>query len=183
MFALCLAAVWAAAVVAHAQAPGPTQPVAQAAETAPAPVPPPGPDVIRLKIGSGLEASAPAPLRSPELQAYPPAESVADSVGLSPTYFWIAASATIMSASLGGFYALRVRDLYDEATMKAAVSPRRIEVQDQMRTAEVTADVFLFGSLALAIGTTILAFHIDWSGREALHERASRTHASRRSFW
>jgi hypothetical protein len=85
---------------------------------------------------------------------------------LSPTVFWLSASATVLCASLGGFYALEVKDLYDEAQMSAPVSPERARLHDEMTHAELTADLLLFGSLVLATGTTILAFHVDWSGRD-----------------
>jgi len=90
------------------------------------------------------------------------ADTAESAVGLSPTLFWFAASATIISASLGGFYALRVRDLYDRAESLAGVSPERLELRDDMKSAEVTADVLFASALVLAAGTTVLAFHIDW---------------------
>jgi hypothetical protein len=89
--------------------------------------------------------------------------------------FWIATSVTIITASLGGFEALHVRDLYDQAKGIPAVSPQREPLHDQMHTAEITADALLLGSIALAVGTTILAFHIDWSGTDRpREERAAR---------
>jgi hypothetical protein len=103
-----------------------------------------------------------------------PAEVAESAVGLSPTLFWFAASATIISASLGGFYALRVRDLYDRAESLARVSPERLELRDDMKRAEVTADALFASALVLAAGTTVLAFHIDWRapGRPASRSQA-----------
>jgi hypothetical protein len=106
-----------------------------------------------------------------------PADSA---VGLSPTLFWFAASTTIISASLGGFYALRVRDLYDRAESLARVSPERLELRDRMQTAELTADVLFASALVLAAGTTVLAFHIDWSGARSTTARARRSQAESR---
>lgn len=101
--------------------------------------------------------------------------------GLSPTWFWVAASTTIITASLGGFYALHVRDLYDQAMLQPLVSPRRSQLRDEMQTAEVTADVLLLSSIAFAVGTTILAYHIDWSGSDRV--LAARDHPPRRTWW
>jgi hypothetical protein len=103
-----------------------------------------------------------------------------DGVGLSPTPFWFAASATIISASLGGFYALRVRDLYDQAKSLARVSPERLELRDQMQSAELTADVLFASSLVLAIGTTLLAFQVDWRQPDAQAARGLRAPAQSR---
>jgi hypothetical protein len=85
---------------------------------------------------------------------------------LSPTLFWLSASTTVIVASLGGFYALHVKDLYDQAKLKPPVSPERTRLHAEMKHAELTADVLLLGSLALAAGSTVLAWHVDWSGRE-----------------
>lgn len=86
---------------------------------------------------------------------------------LSPALFWLGASASILCASVGGFYALEVDDLYDEALLNAPVSPERARIHDEMARAEVTADVLLISSLVLAVGTTFLAFHVDWSGADS----------------
>lgn len=86
--------------------------------------------------------------------------------GLSPTWFWFGASATIITASLGGFYALRVRDLHDQAAATPRVSPMQLELHDEMKAAERTADLLFLGAIALAAGTTLLAFHVDWSRPE-----------------
>ncbi|HKU41154.1 MAG TPA: hypothetical protein VJR89_23490 [Polyangiales bacterium] len=106
----------------------------------------------------------------------------AESPGASPSLFWLSASATIVSASLGGFYALNVRNLYDEAMLTPTVSPRRAELHDEMRRAELTADLLLLGSLALAVGTTVLAFHVDWSGRDRAQPSAFALNAAGASF-
>jgi hypothetical protein len=102
--------------------------------------------------------------------------------GSSPTLFWLSASATIVCASIGGFYALEVKDLYDEAQLSPPVSPERGRIHDEMRNAELTADVLLLSSLVMAVGTTVLAFHTDWSGRErsglVLHAAGSGARAS-----
>jgi hypothetical protein len=99
---------------------------------------------------------------------------------------------TIITASLGGFYALHVRDLYDQARVLPGVSPRRTPLREEMRTAEVTADTLLFGSLALAVGTTLLAFQIDWRDHETRREHVrvrsrgvniARAGHARRSWW
>jgi hypothetical protein len=98
-------------------------------------------------------------LQPPQLPPAPVERS-----GWSPTVFWVAASATLITASLGGFEALHVKDLYDRANGIPFVAPERNSLRDEMRTAEVTADALLVGSLVLAAGTTLLAFQIDWSG-------------------
>lgn len=122
----------------------------------------------RVAAQAQPEAPAAAPL------AALPGETSA--TGLSPTWFWFGASATIITASLGGFYALRVRDLYDQAAATPGVSPKQLELRDHMLTAERTADLLFLGALALAAGTTVLAFHVDWSGppRARSGERSSK---------
>jgi hypothetical protein len=121
--------------------------------------------------GTGETIASPEPIEI-RLDARPEAPPApAERSGLSPTVFWIAASTTIIVASLAGFEALHVLDLYDQAQGMPAVSPEREPLHREMRTAEVTADVLLLGSLALAVGTTILAFHIDWSGSDRPHDR------------
>jgi hypothetical protein len=99
--------------------------------------------------------------------------------------FWVAASTTIIVASLGGFQALHVRDLYDQANGLPTVAPEREQLHDRMQSAEVTADVLLLGSLALAAGTTILAFYVDWSGDNVPRDRAQRPQpfAAGRRWW
>jgi hypothetical protein len=152
--ALCLAGtVFAWAAAARAQAPG------GPSSEGPAPA----------RSGETIASPEPIKLRfdaTPEPRPTPAARS-----GLSPTVFWIAASATIIVASLGGFEALHVRDLYDQAQGIPSVSPQREPLRREMRTAEVTADALLIGSLALAVGTTILAFSIDWSGTDRSNEQ------------
>ena len=101
--------------------------------------------------------------------------------GLSPTWFWFSASATIITASLAGFYALRVRDLYDQARDTPDVSPLRLSLHERMRTAELTADLLFAGTLVLAVGTTVLAWHIDWSSRRS-RAREPRARLSRWSL-
>ena len=180
--ALCVAGSVLAASAAHAQAPGAPAPAAPQAAPADAP-PPPAPEVIRLEISAPPTTPAPT---GPELAEPAGGLVVApaaarESEGLSPTFFWIAASATIITASLGGFYAQHVRDMYDEASLLNSLSPRQAQLHDQMQRAEVTADVLFVSSLVLAVGTTILAFHVDWSGAERIQARAAR--APRRVWW
>lgn len=143
------------------------------AEDAPAPrsLDVPAPPAIKLRFGPGPIA-APVPP--------PPAPT-----GLSPTWFWIAASTTIITASIGGFEALHVKDLYDQANGLPAVSPERTGIHDSMVRAETAADVLLFGSLALAIGTAILAFHVDWSGQSYTGDRVAKLQpeAAGRRWW
>jgi hypothetical protein len=105
-----------------------------------------------------------------------------EAAGASPTWFWAAASATIITASLGGFYALHVRDLYDQAQLQPLVSPERTRLRNEMETAELTADLLLLGSLAMTVGTVFLALHTDWSGRE-LTQAAAPPPVPRRTWW
>lgn len=175
--ALCLASsLFAWATAAHAQAPGgPSSDVPTvAANGTQAGRSQPHENLSRLKratpvAGETSASRGPMELTFDEKPEAPPAP-VARS-GWSPTVFWIAASATIITASLGGFEALHVRDLYDQAQGIPAVSPQREPLHREMRTAEVTADALLIGSLVLAVGTTILAFNIDWSGSDRPKEQ------------
>lgn len=174
--ALCLATIAFAvasdvcARTAHAEAP--PVPPARDLPVLAAPAPPP----IKLRFDQ------PPPGLSLRAPANQPTAS-----GLSTVWFWIAASTTIITASIGGFEASHVNDLYDEARGFAPVAPERNRFHDRMVRAETTADVLLFGSLVLAIGTTILAFHVDWSGHDnAADERvatALQPRAAGRQWW
>jgi hypothetical protein len=202
--ALCLACVLAFAPRAFAQAPGtpstsvPASPASDppspahvpsaAADAAPPTARAPEPATVAPAVAPAAvftEAAPPpapaaltritlAPPTSAPPTSAPPTSTPSERSGLSPTYFWIAASTTIIVASLGGFEALHVRDLYDQANGLPTVSPEREPLHDEMKTAELTADALLIGSLALAVGTTILAFHIDWSGGDRANEELAR---------
>jgi hypothetical protein len=148
-------AVLGAAQVARAQAPG-----GPSAE-----VPSIAPSASHVPSRTATDTASTVELTAqPQLPSPVPARE--EHSGWSPTVFWIAASATMITASLGGFQALRVKDLYDRANGIPVVSPERNAIHDQMRSAEVAADALLIGSLALAVGTTILALQIDWSGQD-----------------
>lgn len=88
--------------------------------------------------------------------------NVTETTGISPTLFWIGASATVVTASLGGFFALQVSSLYDKAKDTPAVSPKRNQQKKDIESAELTADIFFLSAGVLAIGTTIIAFMTDW---------------------
>jgi hypothetical protein len=162
------AGLLACAGVARAQAPGlPVTSETPVASEAPArnSAPPSSSAPIKLRFGERFE---PQPVAAVPIPIVPAPHS-----GISPTYFWIAASATIIVASLAGFEALHVRNIYDEAQGLPPVAPVRERLHDRIRTAEITADLLLLGSVALAVGTTLLAFHVDWSGRERPRDEVS----------
>jgi hypothetical protein len=187
--ALCFAGVLACVPRAFAQAPGPPTAPLPTAPGPSAPVLSPSPAPAARDVPEAREA-APAAPQLANLRLAPPPSAAgpapSERSGLSPTIFWIAASTTIIVASLGGFEALHVRDLYDQAIGVPAVSPERDPLHDRMRTAEITADVLLLGSLALAVGTTILAFHTDWSARDGQRDvlaRRRQPSAAGRRWW
>jgi hypothetical protein len=162
--------------VAGTETPAAAGPAASASTPAPAVAASPAPASI-----------APTALKPEAISLAPPPSAAtpvqsSERAGLSPTVFWIAASTTIIVASLGGFQALHVRDLYDQANGLPVVSPEREPLHDRMKSAEVTADVLLLGSLALAAGTTILAFYVDWSGSDLPREVAQPSATGRR-WW
>jgi hypothetical protein len=164
--ALCVVgAVLGAVGGARAQAPG--------GPSSEVPVTPPAPASQNLSVHSQNPSPHPTTAVAPTELSLPQPQLLAapaERSGWSPTVFWIAASATLITASLGGFEALHVKDLYDRANGIPFVSPERNSFRHEMRTAEVTADALLIGSLVLAVGTTILAFQIDWSGQERVEQ-------------
>lgn len=97
-----------------------------------------------------------------ELEKAQTTVNVTETTGISPTLFWIGAGATVVSASVGGFFALQVKSKYDEAKDTPAVSPKRMQQRKDIKSAELTADIFFLSSGVLAIGTTIIAFMTDW---------------------
>jgi hypothetical protein len=144
---------------ANAAAPTSTE-LPQSAPVSVAPGSPP------LEPVRASEAAVPAASALPLSAAQTATTQPERATELSPTWFWFGASATIITVSLGGFYALRVRDLYDQAAATPRVSPEQLVLRDQMIAAERTADLLFLGALALAAGTTVLAFHVDWSRPE-----------------
>jgi hypothetical protein len=97
-----------------------------------------------------------------ELEKAQTTVNVTETTGISPTLFWIGASATVVSAGVGGLFALRVGSLHDQAEGTPAVSPKRKQIKSDMESAELTADVFFATAAVLAIGTTIVAFMTEW---------------------
>jgi len=43
-------------------------------------------------------------------------------------------------------------------------SPKRVQEQKDIKSTELTADIFFLSAGVLAIGTTIIAFMTDWDG-------------------
>lgn len=87
---------------------------------------------------------------------------VTETTGISPTLFFIAASATVVSAAVGGVFALRVKSLQSDAEQLESVDPARAPIQKDMQGAEVTADVFFGAAVVLGLGSTIIAFMTEW---------------------
>jgi hypothetical protein len=104
-------------------------------------------------------AAEPAPTQPAELN---PASAPASQTALPRDYVWATASATLLTASLGGLFALRVHTLYDEAMTLPAVSPERLVLKDEIQQAEVTADCLFAAAAVLATTTVILALFTDW---------------------
>jgi tetratricopeptide (TPR) repeat protein len=91
---------------------------------------------------------------------------VTETTGLHPTLFWIGAGATAVTAAIGGFFALRVSSLHDEALELPAPHPDRTQKREDVEDAELTADVFFASAALLAVGTTIVFFVTDWDAGE-----------------
>jgi hypothetical protein len=92
---------------------------------------------------------------------------VRPSAGLPPDYVWFTASATLLSASIGGLFALRVHTLYDQATALPGVSPERLVIRQQTEHAEFAADCLFATAAVFAATTVFLAFMTDWGGHPA----------------
>jgi hypothetical protein len=102
-----------------------------------------------------------------ELEKAQTTVNVTETTGISPTLFWIGASATVITAGVGGFFALQVKSLHDEAKNIPSVSPERASKKKDIESAELTADVFFATSAVLAIGTTIVGFMTEWDEQKA----------------
>jgi hypothetical protein len=83
--------------------------------------------------------------------------------GLSPNYVWLSASAALMTASLGGLFALRVTSTYDQAQALPAVSPEQLRLKRDAERAEFAADCLFASAAALGITSVLLALATDWS--------------------
>jgi hypothetical protein len=95
------------------------------------------------------------------------ASAARPSAGLAPDYVWFTASATLLSASLGGLFALRVHTLYDQANALPGVSPERLVIRQQTEHAEFAADCLFATAAVFAATTVFLAFMTDWGGHAA----------------
>jgi hypothetical protein len=115
-------------------------------------------------------AAEPAPAPPAAQQ---PAGPQPSQTGLPPDYVWAGASATLLTASLGGLFALRVHTLYDEALRLPGVSPERLVLKEQMQQAELTADCLFAAAVLLATTTVILALFTEWGHPARQPERAA----------
>jgi hypothetical protein len=88
-------------------------------------------------------------------RAQQPVEAPSPQFG-SRDLVWLAGTASLLSASLGVLFALRVRSLYDRAEMLPGVSPERLVLKTQMQHAEHSADALFGGGLVLAAVSVIL---------------------------
>jgi hypothetical protein len=84
---------------------------------------------------------------------------------------WLSASATLLSASLGNMFALRVGSLYERAQLVPGVSPDRLTLKRQTEHAELTADCLFVGALGLLVSTVVLIGLGDWSTPPSAAER------------
>jgi hypothetical protein len=82
------------------------------------------------------------------------------------TLLWLSASATLLSASLAGLYALRVSAIYDRSMILAPVSPELSELHGKTLRAERTADA-LFITTAVLASTTLVALLLQPSNDRA----------------
>jgi hypothetical protein len=94
-------------------------------------------------------------------------EKAHPSAGLPPDYLWFTASASLLSAGIGGLFALRVHTLYDQAVALPGVSPERLALRQQTEHAEFAADCLFATAAVFAATTVFLAFMTDWGGRPA----------------
>jgi hypothetical protein len=100
---------------------------------------------------------------------------VTETTGLSPTLFWVGATATVVTAGIGGFFALRVSSLHGDAEQIEPVHPDRKQARADIEDAELIADVFFGSALVLGIGTTIVGFMTEWEEPPAPSKEAAWT--------
>jgi hypothetical protein len=86
--------------------------------------------------------------------------------GIPPTAFWLCGSASLLSATLGTYFATRALNDYHRAEALPGVSPERREFVPLTRHAELTADLLFAGAALLAISGVVLALHTDWSASQ-----------------
>jgi hypothetical protein len=72
------------------------------------------------------------------------------------TALWLSTSATLLSASLAGVYALRVSAIYDRSLSLPTVSPELTGLHRDAVHAEHTADAFFIATALLATTTLVL---------------------------
>jgi len=102
---------------------------------------------------------------------------VTETTGVSPTLFWIGASATIITAGVGGFFALQASSRADEAEQIDEFHPDREQAQSDVESSEFAADLSFAIAGVLAVGTTIVAFMTDWDGAGNATAAAEKEHS------
>lgn len=105
---------------------------------------------------------------SVELEKAQTTVNVTETTGISPVLFWIGASATVITAGIGGVFALKDSSLYSDSKNLSPYLPKQNQIHRDMQSAELTADVFFASAAVLAIGTTIVAFMTEWDSN-AIH--------------
>lgn len=87
---------------------------------------------------------------------------VTETTGLHPALFWSGAAATLISASIGTYFAVRVGQLHSEGLDLPARHPDRQQYQDDTESAQLTADIFFGTAAVLGVATTVVAFVTEW---------------------
>jgi hypothetical protein len=91
--------------------------------------------------------------------------------GLSPTYLWLTASAALVTASVGGVFALRASSTYDQAQALPGVSPERLPLKRDIERAEFAADCLFVSAAALGVTSVLLALATDFRGLQAANDQ------------
>jgi predicted secreted protein len=75
---------------------------------------------------------------------------------LSLTALWLTTSATLLSASLGGYYALQVLDNYERSRALPRVSAELTSLRNETRDLERVADTLFVATAALGLTSLVL---------------------------
>ncbi len=101
-------------------------------------------------------------------------EHIEEYEGLSPIYFWSGAAATGVAAIGGTYFGIKAKSRHDELADRESscgsicVLP---EDKDEVSDLAVTADVFFLSAAVLGVGTGIVCFMTDFSGKTPKEER------------
>lgn len=94
-------------------------------------------------------------------------DAQAQQVSIARSALWVSASATFLSAALGGYYALDVENIYDRSRALPSVSPEQGTLRREARNTAYVADGFFLATVVFAAASVVLLVVAPGSARKA----------------